>query len=52
MVTAGVGDINRFERLRRKLILDLVINWMPVLGAWWVGEEEREREKERLRPVS
>lgn len=51
-MTAGVGDIIRFERLRRKLILDLVINWMPVLAVWWVGEEGREREKERLKPVS
>lgn len=46
MVAAGLGDVNRFERFRRKLLWGLVINW--VCG--WesevvrIGREGRERE--------
>lgn len=46
-VAAGVGDASRFERFRRKLVWDLVINWMwiwesVVLRREEEGEEEGE----------
>lgn len=35
---AGVGDATRFERLRRRLVWDLVVNWV-CMG---VGQDWRE----------